>query len=148
MRSSPLQPGVAQRSCALGIGEKLRQGVPDPDDVTRLEQKPGLAVCDNLRDGADAVATIGSDASIASRSTRPKPSHRDVCAKTLGALEPVANLAPAGKSTDDPSPSEAASARVSCSSGPMPRIARRASGLMVAGTSEGAQQGRDGPSAQ
>ena len=77
------------------------------------------------------VATTGSPASIASSSTIPKPSQRDVCTKTFARSSQSRMSVRPGSVTASSRPSSATSRRVSASSGPLPRMARRACGTVV-----------------
>ena len=94
------------------------------------------------------VATTGRPASIASSSTIPKPSQRDVCTKTSARSSQSRMSVRPGRVTASSSPSSATSCRVSASSGPLPRMARRASGTRRANARERRAAASRGPSAR
>ena len=125
------EPGRAAPEPAreLGVAEQLVELRGEAGGVARLDELAGLAVGTTISGTAlTRVATIGSEASIASSRTIPKPSQRDEWTKTSARSSQSRISRRPGSRTAPSRPSSRTRARVSASSGPLPRIASRASG--------------------
>ena len=145
-----LEPGRARepgaRAGRRGGGERGRDRRRRRPAATRMPVSPSATTSGTA---LTRVATTGSPASIASSSTIPNPSQREVWTKMF-ARSSQSRIAsrPGGARRRRRARARATRARVSCLERPAAENREHRVGVLGVGAGEGAQQRRRGPSAR
>ena len=136
---APASPSAAPARGRPAAAELARHAV----DIPGLDERAGYAVLDHLGDGADARSRRSAARPASPRAGRFRSPPSATCGRRrLRARASRGSRCGRGARRRPSSPSSPASARVSASSGPLPRIASRACRLRCLHAREGAQERR------